>query len=320
MILITGANGFIGSALAADICTWNSEPIVACDFVTPAERPELLRRARAAQFVHAEKLFSILPQLQPSLILHIGACSSTTETNWDYLLRVNLQFSQTLFDYCTRTQIPFLYASSAAVYGDGQKGFSDESTSVSYEPLNLYGTSKYEFDRWILSQTRRPPRWYGFRYFNVFGPNEYFKGPMASVVFKAYKQIQETGSMNLFKSHRSDYADGEQKRDFVYIKDVVRWTREFIERPALPNGIYNFGYGTARTWKDLALCLFKAMGRPTTINWIDIPENIRNQYQYFTEAPLEKLKRAGASNPEWNLERAVSDYVGHYLTQSDPYY
>lgn len=320
MILLTGANGFIGSCLLKYLNQKGQSDILITDYIEPSDRAELLKNSKFKEFVSAGSFLQRLDSYQFSAVLHIGACSSTVETNWDYLKEVNLDYSKTLFKYCAKHQIPFLYASSAAVYGDGTQGFDDSDNTQKFTPLNLYGRSKSEFDIWAEAQETKPPQWCGFRYFNVFGPNEYFKGSMASVVYKAFKQIQSTGEMTLFKSHNSKYGDGEQMRDFVYIKDILDWTWTILNTSSFPSGIYNMGFGKARTWLDLGRAIFKATGKPEKINWIDIPPNIRDQYQYFTCANINRLTSGGLNKPNWSLELAVEDYIKNYLIKEDPYF
>jgi ADP-L-glycero-D-manno-heptose 6-epimerase len=249
----------------------------------------------------------------------MGACSSTTETDEEYLKRNNIEYTQKLWEFCARKGKPYIYASSGATYGDGKLGFDDATPPETFKPLNLYGWSKLKFDIWAMQQTQTPSRWYGLRFFNVFGPNEYHKGEMSSVAFKAFNQIRETGKLKLFVSHNPDYKDGEQLRDFVYVKDITRWMWEIMNKPAMKSGIYNMGYGKARTWLDLAKATFQATGKPMQIDWIQVPANIRDQYQYFTEAKMDRLMGQGLSKPEWPLEKAIPDYVNGYLKAKDPY-
>jgi ADP-L-glycero-D-manno-heptose 6-epimerase len=249
----------------------------------------------------------------------MGAISSTTETDWEKLKKNNIELSQILFQHCAEHNIHFIYASSGAVYGSGEHGFDDRCKSAHFQPLNLYGKSKRDFDIWVAQQEVVPQKWHGLRFFNVYGPNEYHKGEMSSVVYKAFLQIRETGSLKLFRSHNPKYKDGEQLRDFVYVKDIVRWMWEIHLEKKLLNGIYNQGYGTARSWIDLAKGVFANMDRPLKINWIDIPAHIREQYQYFTKAEMDHAFQSGLSQPQFSLEGGVQDYLKNYLLTSDPY-
>lgn len=318
MMIVTGANGFIGSALVWELNQRGIHNVIAVDPVSRQEH-DLLKRRQIARFLGKDELWDFLKShaaQQVQWIFHMGACSSTTETNWDFLQENNLEYSQRIFEWCAQNGKNLIYASSAATYGAGEKGFSDTTSPEELKPLNLYGKSKLLMDEWALRQTKTPPRWYGLKFFNVFGPNEYFKGPMASLVFKAFHQIQKTGELGLFRSHQAAYKDGEQLRDFVYVKDVTRWMVELMDRqPA--NGVYNMGFGKARTWLNLADATFGALGKKTKINWLDIPMNIRNQYQYFTEADMTKWRNAGMSAPQWSLERAIEDYVKNHLLSEE---
>jgi len=253
-------------------------------------------------------------------ILHLGARTDTTEFNMAIFEELNLGYSKKVWQACTAYGIPLVYASSAATYGDGSLGYDDHDPGLSnrLKPLNPYGISKNEFDKWALSQSAAPPRWYGLKFFNVFGPNEYHKGRMASVVFHAYKQIRETGCVRLFRSHNTLYRDGEQLRDFIYVKDVTDVIFYLMQNPA-ENGIYNLGTGNARTFLDLAGSVFKALDLPPAIEFIDTPADIRDKYQYFTVARMEKLRASGYAKPFYTLETAIDEYVQGYLVECISY-
>lgn len=318
MILVTGANGFIGSALVWFLNEKGDDDILITDVITPEERPQLLASLKYKKFMTHTELLTKLPQLagQISWVYHLGACSDTTELNTDYLREINTEYTQKLFQWCTKNQVGFTYASSGAVYGDGAKGFNDRTSPNEFSPLNPYGDSKLNFDKWVVGQTEVPPHWYGLRFFNVFGPNEYYKNNMASVVFKAFHQINVTGKLKLFRSAHPDYKDGEQLRDFVYVKDICRWMLELTEKKP-KNGIYNMGFGKARTWLDLARAVFSSMGRELEIDWMDIPVELRDRYQYFTEANMASWIAEGLSQPQWSLEKGVQDYVQGHLKKAN---
>ncbi|HRK07926.1 MAG TPA: ADP-glyceromanno-heptose 6-epimerase [Pseudobdellovibrionaceae bacterium] len=330
MFLITGATGFIGSALVWEFNNRGHNDLLLVDSVPPSVRDLTLRPRRYDRFVGKDELWSTLTRVRPRAVLHMGACSSTTELNVAFLTENNFEYTRRLWRWCADHRVPFIYASSGAVYGDGAQGFDDASPSKIFRPLNPYGESKAAFDRWVEAEGHRhaPPHWYGLRFFNVFGPNEYLKGDMASVVFKAFHQIRATGRLKLFKSHREDYRDGEQLRDFVYVKDITRWCAELIDRcesrTPVANGIYNMGFGRARSWNDLAGATFSAMGVAknrdeviSRIDYIDIPVDMRPRYQYFTEARIDRLLAQGLSAPRWALEDAVKDYVTQHLLRLD---
>ena len=319
MIIVTGANGFIGSAIIWELNQKGFTDIIAVDSVGLDTRNVLAKR-QYSKFFLAQELWSFLDQPETqkkvSWVIHMGACSSTTEKNWDFLYSNNFEYSQRIFNWCAQYQKSLIYASSAATYGAGENGFDDTFDSEKLKPLNLYGDSKVLMDRWAVKQTATPENWYGLKFFNVYGPNEYEKGSMASVAFKAFHQIKNTKSLGLFKSYNPNYKDGEQLRDFVYVKDLTRWVMELMDKKPT-SGIYNMGFGAARSWLDMANALFKAVDLPPNINWLEIPDDIKNQYQYFTLANVNKWQAAGMSPAQWPLEKAIEDYVKNYLSQKD---
>lgn len=320
MIIVTGANGFIGSVMVWELNQKGLTDIVAVDSVSLAER-NLLRKRSISKFLSKDELWPFLETTEAkqkvTWIIHMGACSSTTETNKEFLWENNTYYTQRIFEWCAQYEKSLIYASSAATYGAGELGFDDTTDSEKLRPLNLYGESKVLFDRWAVKQTQTPRHWYGLKFFNVFGPNEYHKEAMSSVAFKAFNQIKSSGTLGLFKSANPEYKDGEFMRDFVYVKDITGWMMELMEKKPT-NGIYNMGFGQPRSWLDLAHAVFGAMKKDLKINWLEMPENIRGQYQYFTEAKTDKWKAAGMSPAQWPLEKAVADYVQNYLSQDDP--
>jgi ADP-L-glycero-D-manno-heptose 6-epimerase len=315
MIIVTGANGFIGSAIVSELNKKSNEEIIAIDSVDLSVR-NLLRSKTYKQFFSADGLWSLLAQAEYkekiTWIIHMGACSSTTEKNWDFLYENNFLYSQRLFEWCTQNQKGLIYASSAATYGSGENGFDDRFDSEKLKPLNLYGESKVIMDRWALKQSATPDAWYGLKFFNVFGPNEYKKESMASVAYKAYHQISINKKLGLFKSYNPQYKDGEQLRDFVYVKDITAWIVELMEKKPT-SGIYNMGFGQARSWLDMSHALFKSLNVSESIEWLEMPDSLKTQYQYFTEAKMQKWFDAQMSRPKWDLEAAIEDYVKNYL-------
>ncbi|MDX1685453.1 MAG: ADP-glyceromanno-heptose 6-epimerase, partial [Saprospiraceae bacterium] len=311
------ALGFIGSALIRELNKRESgyDLVAVDDFYKDYKDPNL-KGKNIREWIHRDIFIEWLDSTRKnvSAVIHMGARTDTAEQDKAIFDRLNVKYSKEIWRICTEEKIPLIYASSAATYGDGSEGFSDEhELTYTLEALNPYGRSKLEFDQWVLKQEDRPPRWYGLRFFNVFGPNEYHKGRMASVVYHAFKQIQETGEMKLFRSHREDYEDGEQKRDFIYIKDVVRIIVDLLNDKSAPSGIYNLGTGKARTFNDLVAAIFQALGQEKKISFIDTPEDIREAYQYYTQADMSKWDQTGVDVSTKRMEESVEDYVKNYL-------
>lgn len=319
MYIVTGAAGFIGTCLVRELNKRGHENIIIVDRLDKSQKWKNLQEMVYSEYINADRFIDSLEGYGEKAkaikgIFHLGACSSTTEMDMEYLMDNNVNYSKKIFDFCTTHQIPLLYASSAATYGDGEKGYDDESSIDELRPLNPYGQSKQIFDQWVLKQPSRPPIWYGIKFFNVFGPFEYHKGEMRSVVHKSYEQILQTGKVRLFKSHKDGFSDGGQMRDFVYGVDVARACVEMLEKGDYRlSGIFNMGTSVARSFKDLATATFQALEKEPNIEYFDMPENLRNQYQYFTQAKMEKFKRLLPEFEFMSLEEAVKDYVVKYL-------
>lgn len=319
MIIVTGGAGFIGSAFVWKLNQEGITDIVIVDSLKESEKWKNLVGLRYLDFIHKddfiEFLFMSESFTQVDAIIHMGACSSTTETDGDYLMENNFRYTQNLAEWCLEKNVYFLYASSAATYGDGLLGFEDDHSLLEqFRPINRYGYSKHFFD--LHAQHRGwLDKIVGLKFFNVFGPNEYHKQDMRSVICKAYGQILENGTLNLFKSYRVDYSDGGQMRDFVYIKDVVNVMWWLLNHRNV-TGIFNIGTGQARTWNDLGNAVFKAMGKAPSITYIDMPDFLKKQYQYFTLAPTQKLRRFGCDVQFRSLEDAIDDYINHYVAKA----
>lgn len=316
MIVVTGGAGFIGSAIVWRLNTLGKDDIIIVDELGTTDKWKNLVGLKFQEFVHKADFISAIVEdtieFPIETIIHMGANSSTTEKDADHLFSNNYLYTQELAKYCLSKNIRFIYASSAATYGDGSLGFVDDETKLeTLRPLNMYGYSKQLFDLWA-KKNNVLNKIVGIKYFNVFGPNEYHKGDMRSVVHKAFEQVRDTGKVRLFKSLNPKYKDGEQMRDFVYIKDAIDMTLYFIDHPD-KNGIFNVGAGKARTWNDLVSALFNAIGKPVNIEYIDLPDHLREKYQYFTEANLDKIRSAGYNKATTSLEDGVKDYVKNYL-------
>jgi len=317
MIIVTGAAGFIGSCLVKRLNHDNFNAIIAVDKFGDPAKEKNLAGAKVQEFVDRDVFMEWLDKNNElvEFIFHIGAKTDTAEFDTALLNRMNTQYTKDIWTRCIQYQIPLVYASSAATYGLGEMGYDDDESKIhSLKPLNPYGQSKQDFDVWALAQKDKPFFWAGLKFFNVYGPNEYHKGRMASVIWHAFNQIGKTDKMKLFRSHNPEFKDGEQMRDFVYVKDVVE-VCIFLMHHRKNSGIYNLGSGKARTFLDLTKSVFKAMGKKEDIEFIDTPADIRDKYQYFTEATMEKLKKIGYSKPFHTLEEGTEDYVKNYLMQ-----
>lgn len=322
MYIVTGGAGFIGSAMVWKLNQMGIDDILVVDNLSESEKWKNLVNLRYEDYIHKNQFYKLILEgedpFETEAVIHMGACSSTTELDADYLMENNYRYTQMLCRFCLNHDARFITASSAATYGDGELGFDDDhALAEKLKPMNMYGYSKQLFDLWALRGGIMDSL-VSLKFFNVFGPNEYHKGDMKSVICKAYKQIGETGEMKLFRSHRPEYDNGGQKRDFVYIKDCVDVMWWFLENPD-KGGIYNIGTGKAREWNELARSVFAAMGIDPKISYIDMPESIRDKYQYFTQANMAKLKAAGYDKEFTSLEDAARDYVQNYLAQDDPF-
>lgn len=315
-IVVTGAAGFIGSCLVGFLNEKGYNNLILVDDFSRADKVPNLAGKLFSVKTERTVFFDWLNDQQPKIdfVFHIGARTDTTEFDYAVHQRLNVIYSQKIWQYCTEHSIPLVYASSAATYGAGELGYTDDhQLPFKLQPLNPYGVSKNEFDKWALQQSSSPPFWAGLKFFNVYGPNEYHKGRMASVIWHSFNQIKKDGLVKLFKSHRPDFKDGQQLRDFVYVKDLLQVCYWLMENKPAP-GIYNLGTGKARSFEDLVKAVFAGLDRTASISFIDMPEDIRDKYQYFTEANIQKLRAAGYTQPFHSLEEGVDDYTRHYLS------
>ena len=316
-IILTGGAGFIGSCILRTLNDRNITDVVVVDHVAETGKWKNLRSKQYSDYVRKDAFLDRLKAGEyddAGLVIHMGACTSTTERDFDHLWRNNVEYSKTLWRFCVNRGIPFIYASSAATYGDGANGFDDTAPIDLLRPLNAYGYSKQAFDLWVERQEERPPQYVGLKFFNVYGPNEYCKGPMASMVYHGFRQIMETGRIRLFQSEDPHYADGCQERDFVYVKDVCKVVLFFLEHPE-HSGLFNVGTGRAQTFRELASAVFRALGIKPRIEYIPMPEELRETYQYHTKADIGKLRSAGYREEFLNVEQGVEDYVKEYLSR-----
>lgn len=320
-IVVTGAAGFIGSYLVGYLNSKGFDHLILVDDFSRPDKAGNLKEKKFALQIHRDE-FAAWWQSNPhgvSACFHLGARTDTTEMDYEVHRRLNLDYSKTIWQLCAQTNTPLVYASSAATYGSGMEGYADDEKKLDLlEPLNPYGLSKHQFDQWALQQEKQPPFWAGLKFFNVYGPNEYHKGRMASVIFHAFNQIQKDGQVKLFRSHHPDYTDGGQMRDFVFVDDIAAMCFWLMENQPV-SGIYNAGSGKARTFLDLVRAIFKSMELPENITFIDTPADIRDKYQYFTEADMRKLRAAGFSHTLTDLEDGVAKYVRDYLVTGSYY-
>lgn len=315
MIIITGAAGFIGSVVVGHYQRLGNVDLTLVDDFSKVEKKANWEGRTGVQFVERRELEGYLAGLAevPEAIIHLGARTDTAEQDWNIFEELNIAYSKMLWNYCTDNEIPLVYASSAATYGGGEHGFDDNHDKVGlYKPLNPYGQSKQDFDLWALDQEKAPPFWAGLKFFNVYGPNEYHKGRMASVFFHAFNQIQANGFLKLFRSHRPDIADGEQSRDFIYVMDIVK-VIDWLLKDRPESGLYNLGTGEARTFNDLGKSVFAALGQEPDIRFIDTPVDIRLSYQYYTCANMEKLRQNGYDQPFTTIEAGADAYIKQFL-------
>jgi len=325
MLLVTGGAGFIGSNLVAALNEAGRTDVVVCDWLGHEGKWRNLAKRQLADIVPPEQLTAWLDGRKLDAVFHLGAISETTATDGDLVIETNFRLSTRLLDWCTANPTPFIYASSAATYGDGEQGFVDDPSLAALRqlrPMNLYGWSKYQFDLTVAERVARgdklPPQWAGLKFFNVFGPNEYHKGAMMSVLAKKFADIKAGRAIQLFKSHREGIADGDQRRDFIYVDDVVRVMMWLFASPKV-SGLFNVGTGHARSFRDLMLAAYAALGAKPNIDYIDMPESIRGSYQYFTEGDVTRLCQAGYNGGFTKLEDAVGIYVRDFLDRADPF-
>lgn len=314
MIIVTGGAGFIGSCIVRTLNDHGIEDIIIVDNIAMTDKWLNLRNKKYMKYVHKSEFMEELPTYKNvEMIIHMGAQSSTTEKDFDYLWKNNFEYTKALWNYCAEKQIRFIYASSAATYGDGKEGFDDKMDIDRLRPLNGYGYSKQLFDLWVKHQTTVFPKQHvGLKFFNVYGPNEYFKGSMASMIFHGYRQIVETGKIKLFKSYNSDYEDGGQLRDFIYVKDICQVIYWLMEHEGV-NGLFNLGTGRAQSFRELAEATFHALKLEPDIEYIDMPEYLRKKYQYYTKAEMGQLREVGYDKGFMDIESGARDYVLGYL-------
>lgn len=318
MYIVTGGAGFIGSCIVRTLNDMGIEDIVIVDNIKETDKWMNLRNKKYIEYINRDEFPDRLPEFEGKVthIIHMGACSATTEKNFDFLYKNNFEYTKAIWKFCARNNASMIYASSAATYGDGANGFDDKRDIKILRPLNGYGYSKQLFDLWVEKELEKganaPAQHVGFKFFNVYGPNEYYKGSMASVIFHTFNEVKKTGKKGLFKSYNPEYADGMQLRDFIYVKDICKAVKFAIENKNV-NGLFNLGTGHARSFYDLALATFKAMNLEPNIEFIDMPESLRAKYQYYTQAEMNKLREVGYNEEFYSLEDGAYDYVTNYL-------
>lgn len=314
MIVVTGGAGFIGSCIVRTLNDAGVEDIIIVDNISTTDKWLNMRNKKYIKYIHKSEFLQELPSYKGvTAIIHMGAQSSTTERDFDYLWKNNFEYTKNLWNYCAEKQISFIYASSASTYGDGAEGFDDKVDIDKLKPLNGYGYSKQLFDLWVKHHaTVFPKQYVGLKFFNVYGPNEYFKGNMASMIFHGYRQIQESGKIKLFKSSNPNYKDGEQLRDFVYVKDICSFIYWLLQHEKV-NGLFNVGTGRAQSFRELAEATFHALGMEPNIEYIDMPESLKNKYQYYTKAETDKIREAGYAREFVDINAGARDYVLEYL-------
>jgi len=318
-IVVTGGAGFIGSCIIKALNDNQYEDIIIVDDISTTEKWKNINGKKYIRYINKAVFWDKINELaEITHVIHMGACSSTTEKDFDYLWDNNVEFSKRLFLFCVEHGISFIYASSAATYGDGSNGFSDKFIDT-LKPLNRYGYSKHIFDLWVEKQAQKPQQCVGLKFFNVYGPNEYHKNGMFSMIYQGYKQIEEYGEIKLFKSNHCDIKDGEQKRDFVYVKDICKLIIWFMQNKEI-SGLYNVGTGVARTFNDLAKSIFRTLKKESKIVYIDMPLELGKQYQNHTQASMEKLRAVGYNEEFYSLEEGIKDYVDNYLINKSLYW
>ncbi len=311
-IIITGAAGFIGTNLVRELNRLGRRDLILVDHLSP-KKEKNIKEAKYHKYYERDEFLKLIQENKfsdISIIFHLGACSDTTVKDKKYLLKNNTEYSKHLFEYCQTNSVRMIYASSAATYGNGENGYSDRT--VNLKPTNYYGLSKYLFDKWVLGIKNKPPQWVGLKFFNVYGPYEEHKGKMASMVYHGFNQIQNDGKMQLFKSYKERVKNGDQKRDFVYVKDIIGVILFFMNNSNI-SGIFNVGTGYASTFNDIASCLFQVLNIKKTVKFIDMPENIKGHYQYFTEADITTLRKTGYTRKFHSLQEGIRDYIMTYL-------